>query len=397
MSDFEQAIKGTLVRLRFHVPFFAVLSLFVKIVQGQDHQTDGFVLYLEPRTFLNFEKSTRDATILHLLLHAAFNHTIRRRARKKENWNVAADVVVNGIIASYPQFQLPDDAIRMPELEHLSVEEIYCILEQQQNNQLVPPDLLEPPDQADSGNRPAPGTPGTPGTENGQSGDENTEGSSQGGRPKNLQQYWKGAVGNAKVVAQQSKTQGTMPAGLLREFGLLTEPQIPWRDALARLVSRRPVDFVGFDRRFFSRGMYIDALDGISVTVDICIDTSGSISDEHMNTMLSEIQGILQSYPEVKARISYADAAVYGPYPFENWESLEPPKGGGGTNFCPFFDMLEREQDNFDPFGERIVIYLTDGYGTFPQETEFETVWVVIAGGADDDRFPFGTVLRLVD
>ena len=48
--------------------------------------------------------------------------------------------------------------------------------------------------------------------------------------------------------------------------------------------------------------------------------------------------------------------------------------------------------------GERVAIYLTDGYGDFPDVApDFEVVWVVIPGGASDESFPFGEVIRMVD
>ena len=46
--------------------------------------------------------------------------------------------------------------------------------------------------------------------------------------------------------------------------------------------------------------------------------------------------------------------------------------------------------------GESVCVYLTDGYGSFPDPPpSTPTLWVVAPGGAADDTFPFGEVVRL--
>jgi len=44
-----------------------------------------------------------------------------------------------------------------------------------------------------------------------------------------------------------------------------------------------------------------------------------------------------------------------------------------------------------------VLIYLTDGYGTFPEtEPDQPVLWVVTAGGLASHNFPFGSVARLI-
>jgi hypothetical protein len=43
-----------------------------------------------------------------------------------------------------------------------------------------------------------------------------------------------------------------------------------------------------------------------------------------------------------------------------------------------------------------VLVYLTDGFGTFPNETpDHPTLWVVTPGGLESENFPFGNVVRL--
>ena len=56
--------------------------------------------------------------------------------------------------------------------------------------------------------------------------------------------------------------------------------------------------------------------------------------------------------------------------------------------------MLKRAQD--EGLTPDALIYLTDGYGTFPNdEPPWPVLWIVTADGLPDESFPFGTVLRL--
>ena len=74
------------------------------------------------------------AVMLHELLHAALLHAERRGKRDALIWNVASDIVVNGIIrretgrTGEQLIVLPDSALVDPELEDLEVEEVYEVL-----------------------------------------------------------------------------------------------------------------------------------------------------------------------------------------------------------------------------------------------------------------------------
>ena len=80
---------------------------------------------------------------------------------------------------------------------------------------------------------------------------------------------------------------------------------------------------------------------------------------------------------------------------FSKLYPCQTPIGGGGTNFCPFFERVVKEYDLSAPL---VGVYLTDGYGQFPDlPPSFPTLWVVTPGGRSLDQFPFGEVVRLVN
>ncbi|TVQ49259.1 MAG: hypothetical protein EA365_00515 [Gloeocapsa sp. DLM2.Bin57] len=371
----EDAITISRLRIRTKSPFFATLSLFAEFKPTfnlDTAATDGKVVFYNPDFLANLPPNQQDGLIVHELLHAALLHNIRRKEREPRLWNIAADIVVNGLIVQDTSYELPPGGIRYPEWETKSVEEIYELLLQQGDQckfELSMSDLL-----ASSQVNNAPESISTQ-------------------QQKDLKAYWNDALQQAAVIARTTN-QGKLPAGIERQLGELAQAQIDWRTYLWRYLVQTPTDFQGFDRRFIGQGLYLEMLLGESVQVFVAIDTSGSISNEQMKSFYSELLGILGSYPHLNCQLYYADAAIYGPYQLKPNNDLPKPRGGGGTSFIPFFTAVEKHRD---VSLEGVCVYLTDGYGDFPQYApSLPVLWVVTPGGLDNQGFPFGEVVRLI-
>jgi predicted metal-dependent peptidase len=126
----------------------------------------------------------------------------------------------------------------------------------------------------------------------------------------------------------------------------------------------------------------------------VAVDTSGSINPEQLRLFLNEVQGILGAYPHLYCELYFVDAAAYGPYIVSLDLPLPPPEGGGGTSFIPFF---EKVAERWDQQTQAVCVYLTDGYGSFPNELpSLPVLWVVTPGGLDLQQFPFGEAVRLI-
>lgn len=413
--ELEALISATRLRLRMHAPFFAALAMFAEVRFSQKVQlaaTDGRSLWFHPITYAELPAEERDAVFLHELLHAALLHPLRRGMREAEAFNIAADIVVNGMVAAEPSLLLPADAIREPKLEHLSVEEIYELLQKRKRAQrpkLPLADLLsfapEVPAETEhskpaskrssrsskpQGNATASDAaeiyaaePDVPPSANAAAGLADRQ---------ELEAHWKQAFMQARVLSQ-SQGKGELPVGIQRQFDEIADPQLDWRSQLWRYLVHTPNDYSGFDRRFIHQGLYLDQLEGESVEVFCCIDTSGSVREEELSLFLGEVKGILSAYPMLRCWLFYADARCYGPYELLEGNNFPTPKGGGGTDFQPFFrkvtKLWSREK-------QAVCVYLTDGYGEFPkQEPELPTLWVVVPGGLEGKEFPWGEVMRL--
>ena len=396
----QKIISASLLRLRMRSPFFATLALFARFIPTKNTSTaatDGKDILFNPDYLLSLPTPQQDGLLLHEVLHAALLHVLRRGVRDKEVWNIAADIVVNGIIYQQGYFDLPG-GIRDKKLEHLSVEEIYELLQQQCSHCLSNPDLLE--GMGEGMEVSAEDRDGNNSSQsNGQ--DRNGNNSSQlqqldslsAAKKAELESHWRNAMQQATIIARTT-SQGTLPTGMARELGALDSAQLDWRSYLWRYLVKTPTDYTEFDRRFIRRGLYLETLQGESVKVYVAVDTSGSIDNRLLKMFLSEVKGILNSYPHLECELYYADAEVYGAYELNPDSDLPQPQGGGGTSFVPFFNQI----DNYwDGMTTAVCVYLTDGYGTFPDTApELPVLWVVTPGGLDLAQFPFGETVRLL-
>ncbi|GCE24403.1 vWA domain-containing protein [Dictyobacter kobayashii] len=366
-DEFERQVSRAIIQLRLRSPFFATLALFASIKPSEifaTAATNGRDIFINKHFWQHLTADEQLGVMAHEVLHAALLHVARRGTREPLRWNIAADIVVNGIIMAQEGFALPEGAIRMKKLEHLSVEEVYHLIKVYSKLQLKYLDLVEPED-----------------------------GSLSTAEYAELEQHWRQALQQAQAIMDITG-HGTLPAGLQRELGHLHPAQLDWRAYLWRFLVQTPVDFQSYDRRFIGQGLYLDALAGESVKVYIAVDTSGSIGRTEIGQFLSEIQGILGAYPHLEAVLYYADAACYGPYPLAPDAEIPAPKGGGGTDFRPFFTIIDAE--GLTPHGG-VAVYFTDGYGTFPSESPaLPVLWVLSAGGIDVNRVPFGEAVRLI-
>jgi predicted metal-dependent peptidase len=406
--DDAKRLSASIFRLTSAAPFFAALARYARLESSLEiptAATDGISIFWNPDFLRSLSKLERDAVLLHEVLHCALSHITRRGVREAKLWNIACDIVVNGMIAAEGKFTLPKGHIRMPVLEHLAVEEVYALLQKQMPILELPMlDLLEsaPSDCQGQGNQDGDGKSEQDGDSKGDKDSASNSASNQDSKGKQahmgltttqkarLEQHWREALRRAEMSC---KSQGSLPLGMQRELARLGRSQLNWQALLARFLIRTPTDFTGFDRRFLHQKIYLEALEGDSVQTFVCMDTSGSIGQKEMNVLFTEVQAALRAYPQVSCELFFADAALYGGYNIKARDKMPIPQGGGGTDFRPFFTHLERQRIQADS----VAIYLTDGFGEFPvKKPRLPVLWVVVAGGLESDKFPFGTVVRMV-
>lgn len=377
IAALTRRISASQIRLAERHPFFAALLLMAPVEITErvpTAATDGRHLFFNPAFMAELPSAQLDGLVVHELLHCALLHLPRRGEREPLLWNVAADIHINGMIRDLPGLDLPPGGVEEPRLARLCVEEIYVKLAKSKSvSKLKLVDLLDPPAGGGAG--------------------------SEDAAAEELGTFWADAIHRAMAAAMaQGVDPGSLPAALVRAVQETHAPQLDWRSALWRHLVRTPDDFSGFDRRHVWQGLYVETLEGESVDVDVCIDTSGSVDDRQLSMFLAELRGIVRSYPSVRCRLYYADAQCHGPFEVDANRPFDVAQGGGGTDFRPFFAAVAARvaADGAHSNASPTVIYITDGYGMFPQTApDLDVLWVVTAGGRRSCDFAFGTVLRM--
>lgn len=353
MASAELQIVRARTNLILQQPFFGALALRLKCIEDNTQETaytDGRVIGYNADFVNKLSISKIIGLIAHEVMHPAFLHHVRRGARKPGKWNIACDYAINNILVK-AGFDLPEKGCIDPKYDNMSAEEIYSLL----------PDDFDGP-----GANPDPGGCGAvrdgPATTASQIMEEEAE--------------WKTALAQAAHVAKQ---QGKLPAGIDRMMEDLFEPQIPWRAVLQRFATEKAPDEITWsrcNRRFIGAGIYLPTRSNPNIMDSFVgvIDTSGSIGDKELREFMSEFEGIRNQMRPTTTYLMYCDAAVAAVDEFGPDDPLTVnPKGGGGTDFRPPFEWLAER--GITP---SVLVYLTDGYGSFPdQEADFPVMWCI--------------------
>ena len=367
-EETSSRLEASLVRLRIRQPFFGALALFLEYHLDESIPTactNGRWVRFNPKFVESIKPRELDGVMVHEILHGALRHSSRRGDRDPLRWNVAADIAINGMIREIPDIELPFQPVENRLLKDLEVESIYQRLGDSDCETL--PAAWHDLANAEEGM----GSEGCPGSEADQ------------------KAYWKGAFSRARMLVGKEQ-YGNIPGSLRRQVDAALEPKFDWRTLLWRFLTQSLVDFEGYDRRFISSGLYLEGLQGDTLKVRVCIDTSGSIDRDTLAQFVAELMAILAAYPNIDLQLYYADARLYGPYTFEDNKTFKP-KGGGGTSFRPFFKAMDAQEHD-----DALLIYFTDGYGEMPCEApSSEVLWVLTEVGARLESFPFGKVASL--
>lgn len=217
----------------------------------------------------------------------------------------------------------------------------------------------------------------------------------------------KAILERARVLHKQLGARSSEDAGgyFERYVDEALAPKVNWTSLLKNkltIASQKITTFSKPDKRFISRGRILpgpkqlenDTLDNVKV----CLDTSGSITDEDLGIALAQIKQLLDVY-KAKAEVLYWDTQVRKTAPFKDIKELVriKPEGGGGTDInCVFKEFEIGDYKKGKKQKPSIIIVFTDGhFGTVERKYHKykDTIWVI----KDNPRFvkPFGTQAKL--
>lgn len=417
----SKAWADTRAALVWHCPAFTHL-LYTMLNNGGNNEliavftdavpiaaTDGSNLIINPETFFAYNLNERIFIVAHEISHCMFAHCEmlhRFKATGKvpypdgkvlsfdmEDMNKAMDYVINdmlvqGKVGHYNPDWLHDTTIAT---QNDSVLTAYRRIHQDNGGSGGQGGGAGSP----QGNGQGQGKPNqksfdqhlAPGTTTGQDPHSAANGRNDMG--------WKTAIAGAIASA---KAQGKMPAGMERLFGAIIEPEVDWTDKVlgffARNTGSGTYNWRKVDRRLIVRDIVAPGRTGFGAgAVVVGLDTSGSIGQAELDVFFGEMSGILNDVNPQVVYLMYCDARVHAVEEIVDLDDLtnvrqKKAPGGGGTAFEPVFDMI-REMD----IQPDALIYLTDGYGSFPKDVPaYPVIWGDTTGKVD---YPWGEVVSI--
>ncbi|MFR0609034.1 DUF2201 family putative metallopeptidase [Limosilactobacillus mucosae] len=168
------------------------------------------------------------------------------------------------------------------------------------------------------------------------------------------------------------KNRGLLPGEIQEELEHLSNPEpLNWRQLLMRLLGRIPSGKqdtrARFNRRQPLRMELPGQIDRLNADIYAFVDNSGSMSDQEIAGVLTELQ-YLTVQLNSQVEIIPFDARVHS----DHATRLQPGKnvsyhrtGGGGTCFQAIFDWLQKQHVSRQ---QATIVILTDGWG----ESELE-------------------------
>jgi len=414
------ALKKARAHLVVRHPFFGCLALGLELVESDDTATlatDGSSIFYNVDFTLSLTLKELASVIAHEVLHVTFKHHLRRGTRDPQQWNVAADYAINGILIKSKLFNLPDGGLFDPKYQDWGTEKIYADLPKpEEDNQNDPGSQSGEADYGAGG----PGQSADDAAENG--GDADGPGdASEDSKPAPVGEIWdaKSDEGNElspaeiasaerhidsqiHIAAQAEKSIGTgsnaVADGILKG---LSEVSVPWVDVLKDyLLATHEEDYSlnQPNRRFIHQGLYLPAPVHIPAgSLVHAIDISGSLSRKELEIIAANINDINDVLQPAQTHVIYCDTTIVNVDTFDAGEDITLTYyHGGGTEFAPPFNWCLANDVRPDA-----LIYFTDGCGTvggskrLDEEPDYPVVWATSYKAPRFAGNEFGEVIKI--
>ena len=393
-AEAERAASARIMRARVRLmlaqPFFGALATRLEYGADWSHPsawTDSARMGYNPAYVGALDPEEVEGLIAHEVMHIALGHVWRRGSRDGYLWNVAADFAVDPLLVE-AGLRVPDATIDK-KYTGRGAEHIYALLAAQ----LPSPKLTGKQRRRqwqcgwEGYTRGRRGPRGEAQKMPSQSPDRAWDTIAGGevrdapdpGRAAEREADWKSAVVGAAGAA---KRRGAVPAWCEALVANLRAPRVNWVAELRRFFEwsahadyswRRP------NPRY--PDVYLPRMHSERMPpVVVALDTSGSMwTPETLTTLGSELSAILSETRPERVHVLHADAVVQHVETYEPGDELRLElRGGGGTDFRPVFEWVERQPDP-----PACLIYLTDGEGTFPAAPPaYPVLWAMVSDGS---------------
>lgn len=434
-------IVGARVQILIGYPFMGYLLTHFEFYTDytcKTAATDGTAFYYNPYYIQALSPGEVGFILVHELAHAFLKHVTRRGTRDPEKWNYACDYCVHSLIMQYLRtchnskrrnaIQMPKNCLYSSKYDNMSAEEIYAVLPNNFKKQAMLNDGGKSGMPLGSGknNNSSSGKNGNSdgNDDGGNSSNNNDDNGNNGDMPNNQtplddHSKWYTAAAQkdasrkerewaARLVAAQisanSKQAGNLPGYLARLIDRIAKPQIAWQQLLQEYLIKdikdytfmRPDNRIGDDFGDIKLPGFFEELESARGII-FAVDVSGSMSDEDIRAVYSEIVGASQMM-NISGKITFWDCSSSPFIDFEDTPDIINAKnkvqGGGGTDVNVVFENIDK---NLSPDDYHVIVICSDMYFSLPEEKVANgkpVIWVIVNN--DESITPkWGKIVRI--
>jgi len=388
-------------------PFFASLALRLSLKEDRGCATawtNGEVFAYNPDYVRVLPEDKLVGLAAHTVMHPACGHHKRRGKRDPALWNRACDYVINPILLE-AGLSLPDGFLFDQAFKDKTADSVYAELEDGEPDE-DEEGSQESPDPKDREEGDASGEPGGDLTQSNEKEPDSEQSDpgmagevrdgqtdlSPGTGEANEETDWEQALVQA---AANARAMGKLPRGIDLFVRETLRPRLPWQQLLAMFVqqsARTDYSWIRPNRRYLYQNIYLPSLRCDQLPeLAVAVDTSGSVRPEELSCFGAELSAIVGLNPSC-IHLLYADQAVNRYQVIAPWDLplAFTPKGGGGTDFRPVFEFLEKQA--ISPY---CLIFFSDMACRLfpPRAPAYPVLWVRTGAGGQNP--PFGRVLAM--
>lgn len=392
-EELPREVSQARIKLMLDEPYLASAVARFPLVNAEKMDwcetmaVDGYYIYVNPAFCQKLSTAEITFVLAHEVMHCVLGHLDRRGQREPDLWNQAADYATNLMLVQMG-LTMPKEGLINDQYQGLTAEQIYERLQQKASQ----------------------------GSGGGDSKDDSSAGE--------IRKGWDLHIGPDDMRGQSTRARefptaeerkrlrvsltksleprlrGVAPGLFDSEIRQAQGGQVPWRTLLSRFFTglrRDNYRLMPPNKKHVWRGIYLPSMGAPGPShIVVAIDTSGSMSDDILADVIAEIDK-LRSATECRLTLIQCDADIQKVEEFDEYSGTSFARyrvfGRGGTSFKPVFNWI-RDQSQRGIYQFDTLIYLTDGYGDFPEKSpNYPVLWIMTKSGKSEA--PFGEVIKM--
>ena len=322
-------------------PFLGILAMNLDLIPVVDRRcstasTDGRRIFFNPYFLANLTDNERMAILAHEIWHCGLMHFSREIGRIEEHkfWNYAIDHEVNTLLSD-DGFSLPSNCVLYEQHRGLSSEQIFELLVSGKlplHGEIMDDHMEEESDPSLDG--PSSEKKQSEDSENSKSegGDKSSDISDRHGpltretedgielkddknfRPRRSDQIWKDWRAKMMAAAQQCSARGQDLGNYGKILGEILQSKLPWKEILRQFLT--PIfggarSWLPPNRRYITQGLYLPSRKQEELLkIVVVIDTSGSTMGDIVDSFMSEVNAIVNTFGGYEMTLMQIDMIV---------------------------------------------------------------------------------------